>query len=92
MIGKLCALNCLLQSRRRFGYSVDDHRHCRWPYRRLLVRSIHILCNIEVVFHILIVRVVFKFDAKFKQMFLVDFVVDLHSRNDAFSSKAGLHL
>ena len=46
--GKLRALNCLLQSRRRCGYSVDDHpprhpprhRQCRWPQRRLLVQAV----------------------------------------------------
>ncbi len=42
------ALNCILQSRRRCGYSVDEHpprhpprhRQCRWPPRRLLVQAV----------------------------------------------------
>ena len=46
--GKLRSLNCLLQSRRRCGYSVDDHpprhpprhRQCRWQPRRLLVQAV----------------------------------------------------
>ena len=55
-MGKLRALNCILQADHRCGYSVDDHRprhpprhrHCRWPHRRLLpgagsLRSVHIV-------------------------------------------------
>ena len=59
LMGKLRALNCLLQADRRCGYSVDDHRprhtprhrHCRWPHRRLLVQAVsgrYTLCNIAV--------------------------------------------
>ena len=60
LMGKLRALNCLLQADRRCGYSVDDHRprhpprhrHCRWPHRRLLVQAVvsgrYTLSNIAV--------------------------------------------